>query len=109
MLFDSLIKALNLINKKDILIIEWNSGFKISGTVDTIFETNNGVEENDTEYLEYYEAVIKVHELLSHPRNGEGLVYRWFINGNSSYIGLSLYYDPPEKITFTNGNLVWQE
>ncbi|KEQ25447.1 hypothetical protein [Paenibacillus tyrfis] len=104
--YDSLIRAIISIPKEDI-IIEWESGFKILGVRDTIYETDNGLDENDSGFMEYDAAVIEVKNILSKPIKEEGSIYSWLQKGKSSFIEISLHTDPPNKITSTDGKIIW--
>ncbi|MDM5153728.1 hypothetical protein QUF88_07785 [Bacillus sp. DX1.1] len=108
MRYDSLIDALINVSKERELIIEWNSRFKITGTLDTIFETSNGLDEDDSNYMEYDAAVIKVNNALVPPTDDEGSIYNWLKKEESSLIEISLYDDPPSAIFLANRKRVWE-
>ncbi|AHC19230.1 MULTISPECIES: hypothetical protein [Paenibacillus] len=105
--YDSLIKAIISVPKEE-LTIQWGSGFKIIGTRDTIYETNNGLDEDDNEFIEYDAAVIEVKKIVSKPINDEGSIYNWLQKGKSPFIEISLHNDPPSMITSTDGSIIWK-
>lgn len=105
--YDPLIKAIISLSKEK-LLIEWNSGFKIVGIRDTVYETNNGLDEDDIGYIEYDAAVIRIIEVVAKPNNNEGSTYNWLEKGKSALIEVSLHSDPPIKITSSNGNVIWK-
>ncbi|MCG3086906.1 hypothetical protein L7D49_03150 [Sporosarcina sp. MB25] len=73
---DSLFKT--LIEHEGVeIIIEWNSGLRIAGKTVTFFESDNGLDEDDPEYAEYYATVFQVINILSHPSTNEGSMCNW--------------------------------
>ncbi|MGZ0040406.1 hypothetical protein [Paenibacillus ottowii] len=105
--YDSLIKAIISVPKEE-LTFYWGNGLKIIGTKDTIYETNNGLDEDDNGFLEYDAAVIEVKKIEATPINDEGSIYKWLQKGKSSFIEISLHDDPPSMITSSDGSIIWK-
>jgi hypothetical protein len=82
------------------LIIEWKDGLRIKGLLDTIYETDNGLELEDEDYDEYFACTLKIMPIDNNP---SGNVLR-----ENTLLEVS-NQNKPIKIFLENGVLIWQD
>lgn len=104
--YNSLISAL-IQYEKHTMILEWESGLRLEGNLDTVFETSNENDEDALEFVDYDAAVFKVSRIVTHPMSLQSAIYRWLVEEGGRLIEVSLYKDPPSSICLADGQKVW--
>ena len=51
-------------NGSDVFVISFHNGDVVEAKVDTCYETDNGLEENDTNFEEYHVCAMKIKEVI---------------------------------------------
>lgn len=69
----NLIKTIAKYPKGELFIIEWTNGFKIEAELDTLYETNNGLEEDEPGYKEYHASLFIIRKIFSHSEESKKL------------------------------------
>ena len=96
---DELIKAISKYPKGTAFVVTLSTGLKIKAELDMVYETDNGVGQNEPGYQAYHAGVLKVLNILnSLPQNED--------NEIDVLIEISMQ-DPPEGIWLEDGTLVW--
>ena len=52
-------------NKEDIYVLTFANGDVVEVTVDTCYETDNGLEEDDVNFEEYYACAMKIVKVIN--------------------------------------------
>ena len=97
---DELLYKLNKYPNGTRLIIELNKGMKIRGEIDTICESDNGLDMDEEGYEEYYACIIKVLSILDNQKQIESVKV-------GSLMEISMQ-NPPVGIWLENTTIVWQ-
>ncbi|MEK4184183.1 MULTISPECIES: hypothetical protein [Bacillus] len=104
--YNSLIKTLDENGGKELILV-WKNGLKIVGKPDTLYESDNGLEDDDVNYTEYYAVAFRVIEVLTQPTHNESSIYDWISTGKSSLVEISLYKEPPNAVYLADGQKIW--
>src|SRR5690554_919370 len=106
-----LIKKLINYNKEkpyEKLIFEWSDGIVLKATIDSFFETDNGLEMDDINYKEYYACTIMINEVILVPENCKNSTL-YVSTGNileGKMVEIS-YQNIPEKIYTQAKDFIW--
>ena len=84
-------------------IIEWENGLRVLGTINAISETDNGFEENEDGYVEYYACFFKILQVLSEANEFPVTGVPVFADSN---IEISMLI-PPKRVVLENGQVIW--
>lgn len=96
---DEMMRKISAYPNGTILRISWDSGrVVIEGAIDTIYETDNGVEEDEKEYLEFYACAVFVKRIIKNLSNKPLVTNR--------LIEISIE-NPPSKIELADGTVIW--
>jgi len=98
---DILLKAINKYPNGTELTVEWGNGCIVYGSIDTIYETDNGLELDDDKYKEFYACLLYVIDVL---KQAEG--EQEFSKGD--FIEISLQ-KPPLKILLSDKTVIWEQ
>lgn len=99
-MMNAMIRAISQHPNRTYLQLEWaHEGLVLAGTIDTIYETDNGKLEGTPSYREYYACAFRVKYVLANAGNG--------VYPAGSLI--EIHQDTaPTKITLKDGSVVWQ-
>ncbi|EGN0215646.1 hypothetical protein IIE63_002063 [Listeria monocytogenes] len=97
---DAMLREINKYPNGTVLIIKWKNNLMLKGEIDTIYETDNGLEMDSDDYIELYACLVKILEILSSPIEGTELVV-------DSLIEISMQNSPSE-IMLENDVVVWR-
>ncbi|SFU84816.1 hypothetical protein [Butyrivibrio sp. INlla21] len=98
---DNMIKKINSFKNGEKLIVIWgddNNRITIEGTIDTIYESDNCLDEDDPNYKEFYACAFKVDKVLDAIGNSNMEV--------GKLIEISVD-NQPVQIFDINRNLIW--
>ena len=83
------------------LKVEWENGqLVLGGKIDTIYESNNGLEEDDHGYKEFYACAFSVENIFTSPKDKEYNI--------GSLIEISLENEPT-LIALDDGSIIWSK
>ncbi|MBD5544716.1 MAG: hypothetical protein HDR01_10895 [Lachnospiraceae bacterium] len=77
-----------------------NSQLVLYGKIDTIYETNNGLEEEDDGYKEFYVCALRVENIFNNPKDKECHF--------GGLIEISMENEPI-LIALDDGSIIWRK
>lgn len=97
-----LIKSISEYPNGTIIYIKWMNGTIIKGEIDTIYETDNGLDLEEIGYQEYFGCAVKVLDILQEAKDNT----EKYKIGNLIEIS---ELNSPFKITLANGSIIYEE
>lgn len=97
---DDMMKEISQYPNGTYLKVEWNNGqFVLDGEIDTIYESDNGLDEEDANYREFYACAFRVKSIVRNLKNIDCVV--------DSLIEISIE-NQPTQITLLDGSILWK-
>lgn len=98
---DEMMKVISRYSNGTYLRVEWDNGqLVLEGKIDTIYESDNGLEEEDDEYKEFYACAFSVENVLNNLKNKECHTGR--------LVEISMENEPT-LIALDDGNIIWRK
>ena len=96
---DKMMQLLSTYPNGTFLRISWGSGkVVIEGTIDTLYETDNGMEEDMEQYREFYACAVLVKNVIRNLSN-RSLAANTLIEVSTE--------NQPSKIELVDGTIIW--
>lgn len=99
---DELHKVLiDCLKNKNSILIEWKHGLEINGIMITAFETDNGLEMDESGYHEYYACAVEIQMIINNntQNNDENVK-----EGNLIEVSIM---NQPSQIYLEDGTSIW--
>lgn len=97
---DDMMRAISQYPNGTYLKLEWaHEGLILGGTIDTIYETDNGKIEGTSSYREYYACAFRIKNVFENPNNS--------VYPTGSLIEISPD-TAPTSIALEDGTIVWR-
>ena len=98
---DEMMKQINKFPNGTFLKVSWeNEKIILEGKIDTIYESDNGLEDEDENYLEYYACALMVERVI------KNLSGKKIEAGNLIEISIE---NEPSYIMLADGNVIWEK
>jgi len=96
---DNLIKAISQYPNGTNLIVEWSNGLELKVKINTIYESTNGLNDDDDGYKEFYACAVEVLSIINNQNNTDGILEGGLIE--------ILMEDCPKSVKLEDGTYVW--
>ena len=93
-------KIINHPNGTDLMIFWLNKNLILQGKIDTVYESDNCLEEDDPAYKEFYACAFEIIKIIQKPID--------FEKNEGDLIEISMD-DQPSLISLLDGTVVWKE
>ena len=93
---------LDCCKSKPALLVFWENNLCLKAGVTTTYESENGLDMDDADYLEYYAAAILILEIMSLPESED------FDYEVGELMEISILNEPI-KIELEDGTVIWEK
>ena len=98
---DEMMKQISKYSNGTYLKVEWEQGkLVIEGRIDTIYESDNGLDEDDNRYKEFYACAFRIDKIIKNLINKDVKL--------NSLTEISVENEPV-RITLQNGTVIWEK
>lgn len=97
---DNFIKEISSYPNGTSLLIEFLNGLRIKGKLDTIYETDNGLEMDEEGYLEYYACTVEIETIKNHPQEMDKHIKK----GNLIEVSI---HNELLSVSLDDGTVIW--
>lgn len=98
---DEMLEKISRYPNGTFLKISWENGnLIIEGEIDTVYETDNGLDEDDDKYQEFYACTVTVNKVINN------LTYK--IINTDDLVEVSIE-NSPTRIELDDGTLIWEK
>lgn len=96
---DELIKAISQYPNGTKLSVEWDNGLELNVKIDTIYESNNGIADDEEGYQEFYACAVEIISIIKNQNNKDGI-------SEGRLIEISIE-NSPKSIKLEDGTSIW--
>ncbi len=96
---DELIKAISQYPNGTNLIVEWENELELKVRIDTIYESTNGLDDEEEGYKEFYACAVEVLSILKNQSSNYGIS-----EGRLMEISME---NSPKSIKLEDGTSIW--